>query len=256
MEIRNKDHKYQSLPTFQPVQSSLGRRITECFYKIVCNFWRSLASYFQKISLKHETQEKLNSYKDKGDISNWSSVKNELIRKRELGPGTVIAVCEKLIKNKNNDIILIQNFMFNQMSYKLDKNDTAPFVLVPVVIKQGARDHVVAVLYDRKKNRVEFYDPKGLTSADYTENVRCSENNIKLSDVLNEVKRAYGDENTTLWENTTKHQYDSHNCGVYVLRYFERRLNNESPETIAENSDSFKSVNNSLRENYLVQLLE
>jgi hypothetical protein len=238
----------KDFPSFKPLEGSYCRKVHEIFVTVVCNFWRSLASYFQSAPLSQETKAKLNQ----PEMAQLLACR-ELRHKRMIGPTSILEVCTRFRETYSN-IHFEPNFMFHLGSSELESHQTASLVLLPVVLKNGLRDHVVAVVYDRKANRVELYDPKGLTSADRSELARCSVD-MRLSDVLQQVAQTYGNKETKLWENSNKHQYDSHNCGIYVLNYFERRLNNETPEQIACKGANFSDANNSLREHYLNWIL-
>lgn len=252
-------------------ESSLKRRA----YEAACgpfNILRTLRDYSQIIDVESLENENLNKNSknhdddseegdytiiegqgDQGLYSEFRPIaKTALNQKRQIGPDSIRAICGVCIekaKENNKAIVLIENFSSNLATAEIEKlkgrnvknEEVDPdLVLFPVVLK-GLVDHIVAVVYDKDKNRVELYDPKGLTSNDYSNNIR-SKDKINLAGVVRKVAETYGDENTTIWENTTKHQYDSHNCGVYVSKYFQNRVEGKTVEQAAGQDYSYKNV--------------
>jgi len=254
---------YQEHPNFRPQLEGMGKRvIVELFLKIVCNFWRTLGSYFLNVPLSEDTRALYNeetARKLAGRGGDGPIVLSELEHKRTIGPTSVKEYAQTVLLPQNENLAVVTNFMFNANSSNLPEvDDTKNLIFVPTVLKSGIRDHIVAVVFDREANRIELYDSKGLVALDRDEYV-SNQDQLMLIDVLQKVVDQYGDadaaEETTIWENTEKHQKDSHNCGVYVLNYIERRLGGESAEQIAAAGLSFTEVNNSCRDELLRQYL-
>ncbi len=247
------DSSNRAVPPLEFKQGSLFRRIRELVYRVFCNIWRSGASYFQKI---------------KTDNKPDSPGGFELLRKRCLGPSAIQEVTGKL-----NNVQLVNNFMFENLGSELPEREKelarvshqhssrfgdtdaqsgrmvgekSGLVFIPTVL-QGRPDHIVTIVFDAEKSRIELYDPKGLTANDHSENVRGQD--FRLVDLIEKVADKYGA--TTLWENTALHQKDSHNCGVYALDYISRRSSNEQPEDIAKKGLSFSKANNERRAEFL-----
>lgn len=241
--VDNNNNFYPTSLGSTPKSSSLNRKITELFFKVTCNLWRTLASYFQTV--KYGKYDQINQY--------GAAVK-QLKYKAQVGPSTVKDVTDTMMQNDNANFISVNNFMFKDSGDTLPKNEKNKLIFIPVVIKGIFIDHIVAVVYDPVANVVELFDPKGLTAKDRTEYVRCSKK-LTLQDVLTLVKKEYGNTETKLWENTKKHQYDSHNCGIYVLDYIERRATGETVKEIANKPLTFSEANNSKRAHYLDILL-
>ncbi len=225
-------------------ESSLLRPLANKVMTVFCGFWRSLASYFGKIEIQNvsisSTKTENYPYLSKG-IS-------QLCNTWAVGPEAVQTFCEILQAKHQDKIQLVPNFMYQYMSPQLPQSEGKPLILVPVVMKGFPIDHIVAVVYDRLNNRVELFDSKGLTSRDSTDPVRsAAKEEIHLEDVLRLVVDTYGDENSTIIENSTQHQYDIHNCGIYVMDYFERRVVGQSHEAIVASPLTYKCANQDRR---------
>ncbi len=201
-------------PHFKPVESSLCRKIRDIVCKILCDFWNSAISYFRKV----------NNYEDCPLINGAVSELNQM---RCLGILTMNA-CGKLLEKENDDVLYIGDGLHTNLSdFVFPKNIEQKRICIPFVLKGRIRNHVVAIYIDLTANKVEYYDPKGLTIND--------RNDPRLNQLLKRVWEKFGD--YTLVENTQKHQYDCHNCGVYVLSYFYRRQIETPKEIFATSTD-------------------
>jgi hypothetical protein len=109
---------------------------------------------------------------------------------------------------------------------KADENTNT--LLIPLVLKEFGRDHIVCLYIkylDDKTAVIEFYDSKGLTLADRANETLANNPDMTLGKLVAQVADHYcGDREVTIEQNTTKHQEDSHNCGVYVCHYFKERI--------------------------------
>ena len=145
------------------------RKIVELFFRIVCNFWRTLGSYFLKVPLTKEESKLIEDTKTRvkalGDHTQRTVV--QLQRKRMLGPEAVIEYTEYALKDKN--VGLVKNFLLDHGTDKLPKIPEDKLIFIPVVLKSWPCEHIVAFVYDRKNNCLEFYDPKGLVILDRKE---------------------------------------------------------------------------------------
>jgi hypothetical protein len=239
---------------FKLQETSVWRRITEFVAMLLCNFWRSAGSYLSgEIQLASGVENQIKT-RCSQDCTDTSRAIRELRYPRPVGPTTLQIVCEKFQQQNPEQVQLVSNFMFNALQPVLPSSEQKDWVLVPVVLK-GVVDHIVAVLYNRRSNCVEVFDSKGLVSNDYPNDVRCNQEGVKLADVVRKVAHTYGDVNTTVIENTAKHQWDGHNCGIYVLDYYERRLKGDSHETIVANPLSYAQANQTRRAALIQELL-
>ena len=87
-------------------------------------------------------------------------------------------------------------------------------IAIPVVLK-GFRPHIVNFLVKQSEDgtkTLEFYDSKGLTISD--RGGEKTQGGQTLREIAEILKRQYGI--TQIRENTTKDQWDTFNCGVYV----------------------------------------
>lgn len=238
-------------PKFQFNKGHRFLFITELFYKIVPGLWRALKS-FGSVTVSEDVKKKIENPPKEDSI--LPAAYKQLQQKSTLGISTVIKYTEYLHHQHSDRCLFFTDFLFPKDTVPaLPERGEKDLVFIPVVLHKWPREHIVAVVYDAKKNRVEFYDPKGLTSEDHSEYLSRGKN-LRLSDFLKMVAQRYGNKETTLWENTEKHQKDYHNCGVYILDYFERRLQAQTPEHIAANGRSFSEVNNGLRAEMLRKL--
>lgn len=251
----NRPQFYQEHPHFRPQIDGMAKRmIVELFLKIVCNFWRTLGSYFLKIPLSDRTAALDKAPHTRQQIKKGSygeSLVRELKHKRTLGPASFVEYSQKVLIPQNDNLEVVNNFLFNVMNSDLpDVSEEKDLIFLPVVLKSGIRDHIVSVVFDKTRNRVELYDSKGLVALDRPDLVRNTDR-LMLVDLLMKVIDKYGNGETELWENTTKHQKDSHNCGIYVLDYIERRLQGYTAEEIAANGLSFSEANTMRRDVFL-----
>lgn len=216
---------YYLRPHCEPQEERLLTSIVELVLKILCNFWRTSLSHFSQIPIEERSDLE-------GNV--WPAL-CQLSWKRNVDPAPVQEYVTHCLKDK---VDLVPNFIFKISTSdlpdkkKLDK----PFIFIPVELEGRVRNHIVALVFDKVANRIEFYDPKGFTIKERSNWVHCDDH-LKLIDVFQRVALEYGNRKTTLWENTRKHQYDSHNCGIYVLDYIERRTEEEKPESKPESSE-------------------
>lgn len=244
-------------PQFKFEEDSLERRIKDVVYKVILSCWRTLGNYFSTVELNQDQKTLLRRFQGEKEESNKLAALEELKHQRKLAPASIDTLHQEYlskIPEDAADVELVSNFLHDLSSSELTNHDKE-IVLIPVVLEGLFGDHIVAVVFDKAHNRVELYDSNGLTSKDHSESIRCSEENLKLSTLLVRIAQTYGDEKTTLWENTKKHQYDCHNCGVYVLDYFERRLFGYSPDEITSKGRTFEEVNQTLRNIFIHILL-
>ncbi len=125
------------------------------------------------------------------------------------------------------------------------------FLGIPLVVSNRLRDHVVIFFIDLVRNKIDYYDPKGLTINDRAGEPLLADSKIDLPEAFKQISAAYADGSTVLRENTYKHQADAHNCGVYVAEFTRRKLlrgdNEEATAYIFEHGASFEDANNRIR---------
>lgn len=170
----------------------------------------------------------------------------------ELAPDVLMAYGE-YIEKENPKVKMIPSFLLGGGdAYKslpkrgaLD-SEGKKFLVIPVVVasKEGSPshiiakkmgrsgDHVVTFVIDFESEVIEFYDPKGLTCEDRGDCLR-SDAKSNLATFLGHLKTTYEIGNFEVKQNKEKHQWDLHNCGVYLSDYYERRLiQGESSDSI------------------------
>lgn len=125
----------------------------------------------------------------------------------------------------------------------LDKD----LLALPVVVKGRFRDHVMIVVVDRENKHIEFYDSKGLTVNDRaSERLTCYPSQT-LKGLINKIWQKYAEEDWSFVENSSRHQSDGYNCGVYISHYLKQRVEGKSFEEIAAKGLSFKEAASSER---------
>lgn len=103
------------------------------------------------------------------------------------------------------------------------QNPDLPLVIPVTFSGEGVweRNHIAVILI--KDNCVEYYDGKGIVSA----NKELAKGSGSLRDVLEFCKEHFTKEGH-IKENPYPHQYDAHNCGVFVCRHLHDRLINKT----------------------------
>lgn len=116
----------------------------------------------------------------------------------------------------------------------------------PVTTNGFIVNHVMIILVDLERARIEFYDSKGLRAADRTEKLTCKQG-MRLTDLIGEIAKRYFPTGCSYIENTFKHQNDGFNCGVYVADYCWRRCFGQTAEEIFDEGKSFEEASRSIR---------
>lgn len=113
---------------------------------------------------------------------------------------------------------------------------------IPFVIKGKVCNHIVTAYIDHTDpdNRIlEFYDSKGLTVEDQRGAIlKSRDGDVTLGEFMDAMKEKYKPK--TIKENPSKHKWDSHNCGVYVLDYIMHRAKGKTAEAIYQHPMSYQ----------------
>ncbi len=225
----------QDYPKFQPVDASLLRRIRHVVLKVLCDMWVSAFSLFGKVTTEYKRED--------AAFRGLKNTFDRLSHTRCLGTSAVSAY-GRYLERQNPQLQFVESKVGGDRDLpNLQEQKTQ--IAIPVVLKGCLRDHIVSIFVDTVSNRIEYYDSKGLTIQD--------RNDPMLNHVLLEVLEKYGNKETSVIENREKHQYDSHNCGVYVLDYFYRRTS-ESTESIFAKGRGPRAANQELRARMIHQL--
>lgn len=214
------------------LEPSLYRRITALFWTVTNNMWVSLGSLIGAslgVRLKNEDTDQVDAAPQMTGIPINSAI-NRLRSQTKLGTAAIDEYCQYLAQEHNAQYI--PNCVID-----LTLKDVATFpeathqnLIIPVVLKGWPIDHIVSIYITRNKDEatIEFYDSKGLTIGDRLNHPLANSAQMTLGRLVAELADRYCSDLTedqiTVKENTTKHQWDSHNCGVYVCRYFDARL--------------------------------
>jgi len=209
-------------------EPSLRRKTRNILYKVFHDCWASLWRYFHRVPIDSRIESKKNY--PKFQFTYIPQVIPVLRKERTLDTLSVSTYGDKLVSQFTQS-----NFISTYLIPPGRKTPELPQIpegnlklMIPVVIKGTLRDHIIAVFFDRRQNTIEIYDPKGLTVMDRMDERPVSDPNTTMPQLIRKIIETYGNSSTTVIENTVKHQYDSHNCGVYTCDYFTRRLKGES----------------------------
>jgi hypothetical protein len=230
------------------------RSVRQATTAVAWDIWASAATLKGGVPLPKGLD--VESYIQKNEIEQNDFNKAIGIRRlqqvTELAPEVLMAYGECL-ENENPKVKVIPSFLLGGGdAYKsLPKRGTLDsegkkFLVIPVVVasKEGSPsqiiakkmgrsgDHVVTFMIDFESKVIEFYDPKGLTCEDRGDCLR-SDAKSNLATFLERLKKTYQIESFEVKQNKEKHQWDLHNCGVYLSDYYERRLiQGESSDSI------------------------
>ncbi len=101
-------------------------------------------------------------------------------------------------------------------------------ISIPIVLGNNGpieSRHIVTILI--KDGQVEYYDPKGISSAE-----RPLANGETLYKVLDLCRERFLGDDGKILEHTNTHQYDTYQCGVYSAHFlYQRLIQNVAPET-------------------------
>ncbi|CRX39417.1 hypothetical protein [Estrella lausannensis] len=136
----------------------------------------------------------------------------------------------------NKTVEQVKSIINSQSDYFTDPS--LPVVIPVVFTGEGVweRNHIAVILI--KDNCVEYYDAKGIVS----ENKPLAKGSGTLRDVL-EFCRDKFTKGGFIRENPYPHQYDAHNCGVFVCRHLHDRLiKNSAMGTMKTEAPSLSEV--------------
>ncbi len=118
-------------------------------------------------------------------------------------------------------------------------------VIIPVILK----NHSVGFYVDTDNHTIEFFDPKGLTIRD--------RNLLGIAnEILDECKKQAPSSEWTFKENLQRMQNDSHNSGIYLDDYYQRRLGGEFLEVIQRAPLSYGTANGASRSSLIYAVLQ
>jgi hypothetical protein len=202
---------------------STYRKMRHVASKIFHDAFVSLFS-FRKANVTSATYKKIERMK-RNDSNLYNTI--AAIRDNKTLTGIkLLPYCERL--NVEYGTQTIQGYAQQGMDPHNLPEATSDKILIPIVLKGLVRNHIVAVFFDRETNTLEYYDPKGLSIEDRHSEylLNTAGGRITLNEAIENIKQKYGKEEEYIvtHENTHKHQWDSHNCGVYVCDFFRRRL--------------------------------
>lgn len=232
-------YRPKTLPPLQKM--SYSRILRDTVAGIAIWIIRSLQSIFaSKPSID------IRSYSEHKDYPAIFSLKNAKL----IGNATVLSYLQKL-ENLQIDTSLL-------LGQALACDQLRNWVAIPIILKGLFRDHIVTILVNKENKTIEFYDSKGLTIKDQARReLRFpSESLTTLEDHVNAIWETFqADASWTFKENTTRHQTDAYNCGVFVSNFIQRRLSGSTFESIERNGLSFQEACGSAREEMIRTLL-
>ena len=249
--------------------SSFYRRTTTFFWSICRDMWVSFGSLTGKI-LPECLQIKFglrieNEAFDTPEAANTNvySAFTTLRTQTKLKTSANDYYCRSLAEN-NTEIQYINDYLVGGKTQE-NPSQHANKLLIPVVLK-GIPDHIVAVYITRTIGKdgkptqatIEFYDSKGLTIADRHNQPLAEKPKMTLGMLIAELTDKYCEglredvwidndqgelqKELSVEENTEKQQWDSHNCGVYVCRYFAERLAGRARNEVCQEKVTYKDT--------------
>lgn len=161
----------------------------------------------------------------------------------------VLGYTQTLSKQANRRFEILQGMTGSSITFpSKEELQSKGITFIPFcVVVKGIRNHIVGGGIDLSNNRLEFFDPKGVTIAGH-KGSQLYHSSQALSLFIQELLEAYGNKDTQIIQNTHRHQRDIHNCGIYVSNYIKRRFQNgETAEHIFTNRITLKQANNDFR---------
>ena len=237
---------------FVPIDGSLCRRARDVI-GVICEIWRSVQSYFIKI----ESESVQINSRDQNTLKNYMTAYDCLRKGLPLQKVALSVYMESLRNHKDNFQYCTTYCSERQSLDPLpDLNNDQDKVVFPIAVEGtcGRRPHVLAVVVDPSRHSIEFYDPKGLTLRDRDQDTVIG-NKGRLMDLMRNIWGKYAvDHEWDLQENTTRHQDDGYNSGVYVCDYITRRCNEESCKDIWADGLTFAQASKDTRENMIAEI--
>ncbi len=127
-------------------------------------------------------------------------------------------------------------------------------VVIPVVLHHLLRDHIVGFYIHPGEHTIEFFDSQGLSICDRGNDlIRGFNNQTTLLGVAYQIlgkckEKAPSGKPWAFKENTRRMQKDSHNCGIYVRDFFDRRIAGKKWDKIQSAPLSFSEANGEKRQ--------
>lgn len=240
---------------------SLFRRISDLFWTVVHDMWMSAGGLLGAIlpgCLKFHISADCATHLENPNLKQLSegsqiySAVERLNTQKQANSSIVHEYCAYLEKAYPNSAQYIPHFVQKcAANRELPKRkDGCDKLLIPIVLKGFPCEHIVAlcISYDEDGDAtLEFYDSKGLTIADRFDQRLANEPDMTLGKLIAILTSQYcpdlrASSKIHVKENTKKHQWDSHNCGIYVSSFFEKRLMGASPEMIYDLESSYKKT--------------
>ncbi len=217
-------------------EASLLRKTRAILHKIFHDCWVSLWNRFRAVSIKPTLKLQIAQFKERTHFDYSPYAVDDLRIDKTLQTSSMRAYCKKLAAQFPQSHFIESYLTRGAKIVELPEvSRNSRQLMIPIHVKGLLRDHIIAVFFDRINNTLEFYDPKGLTIMDHARDRPINDPSINIPEVIRRLIAKYGNSRTKVVENTAKHQYDSHNCGVHVCDYFTRRIaENEAPDHIEQ----------------------
>jgi hypothetical protein len=209
-------------PDFMP--ANCGRTFYSGLTTILADIWLSLAAIFYR-----------NIPIEKAKISVLSSTTSAAIERlsnHQRLSNYNLSEVKKIVEKKHPEFKVYLEYVAPTSATSLDairmEEDTK--IAIPFVLT-GFDDHIVTALYDNKTKTLEFFNSSGLTVNDTPDRLVLMQG-LGLRAFMDQLKDRFHPERVI--ENTTKAQYDTYNCGLYVSDFILRRADGEDFQHISD----------------------
>ena len=198
-------------PDFMP--ANCGRTFYCGLTTILADIWLSLAAFF-----------KANIPTPKG-VTELSQVTQTAILRlsqhQRLGYENISAI-KKIVENDNfkvfSDYVAYMGHRLEEIEMNPDTKVAIPFILT------GMDNHIVVALFDNKTQTLEFFNSSGTTVLD-TPDRQVQQTDQSLRQFMQGLVDHFNPK--VIQENTSKAQFDTYNCGLYVSDFILRRAAGE-----------------------------
>lgn len=250
-EARKATHQTPLSGRVQLVDSSFFRRISRLFSKIF-NLWTNC--YYkpykltpEQLTIKTRCEIDINQKQALKRLSKPGVLSNAAFERVFKGAKLQVGEEKTTLEDKveyYEDLLSLTGGMIDYTDESavleaLPNPDSKP-IAIPFVIKGHLRDHIVTFVIDPKSQSIEFYDSYGLSIKDQANRKVDKADHLTVMQLYGFISKKYPGYKTV--ENTTRHQKDLYNCGVYVLDYIYRRAQGESVKDIHDNGKNFLGI--------------
>jgi len=192
--------------------------------------------------------------------SNIVSVVTQLQRFQRLDPALFEEYKTQLAKTHPN-VLLDTTFLTFNNTVKFPKlpelsegeNAAKSLILIPLILKGVLEDHIVLFAYDVHNQTAYYYDSQGKPIRTSQKRVLRGSNFTlgyfmkKVTDTYENIGKSYSVKNylneTGIYENTQKHQWNCTDCGIYVFLKMQTLIGRLDPSLNSPNEAENPDLN-------------